>query len=238
MGSVCSCRESIASIPVALMRPTRRRARSHMRSASATPADTTPRSGPPWPGSTTIRLPRSRGPAWRSSSCSRIRCGTPTGDLAAELAQRAQRGGPAQAVRDEAVLALEAAQRVLGLLVEHPTRAARVVAELGEPLLQRDDVVAGHRGRDHQRQHPVAERPARVAQRAVGGGPDDAVGDQPALLLEGPDGVLQLGVEGRIVPHRTGKAALPQHRPDLDDRGTAVTSAQQLHALLARLARA
>ena len=49
-------------MPVAAIRPSSRRARSHIRSASVTPADHDPAVRPPWPGSITIRLPRSRGP--------------------------------------------------------------------------------------------------------------------------------------------------------------------------------
>jgi hypothetical protein len=87
----------------------------------------------------------------------------PAGDLPAELAQRTQGGGAAQPVGDEPVLALELLERGLGLLVEHPARSARVVPELEEALLQRDDVVAAHRGGDQEGEHPVAQLPPGLA---------------------------------------------------------------------------
>jgi hypothetical protein len=118
------------------------------------------------------------------------------GDLARpEQSQRPQRRRATHAVGDLGEVALEGPQRPLGLLVEDPTRPARVVAELEQPLLEGEDVVAAHRGGDEQCEHPVAEPPPGLAQLPVRGGADDAVGDEPAALLEGAHRVLERDVE-------------------------------------------
>jgi hypothetical protein len=46
-----------------------------------------------------------------------------------------------------------------------------------------------------EEQDPVAQLPPSGAQRAGGLGSDDAVGDQPARLLERPDRTVDRGVE-------------------------------------------
>ena len=191
-----SRRVSSASMPVAAMRPSSRRARSHIRSASVTPADRHAAVRAAVTGVDHDPLPAQAGAglAQQLLLAQQVRAAAldPTG---AELAQRAQRRRPADAVRDVAVVALERAQPALGLLVEHPAGPAGVVAELQQLLLQRHDVVPAHRRRDQQREHAVTERPAGLAQRAIGRLTDDAVGDQPALLLEGAHGVLDDRVE-------------------------------------------
>jgi hypothetical protein len=58
-------------------------------------------------------------------------------------------------------------------------------------------------------------------------------------LLKGPHGLLEGGVEPIVLRSRaartvTEQAELSQRGPDLDNVRTAVTSAQQLHAPLAR----
>ena len=106
-----SWRDSIASMPVADIRPTSRRARSHIRSASATPGDDHSAVGAAVAGVDDDPLaaqPRA-GLAQQLLLAQQVR--PAAGDLAAQLAQRAQGGGPAQAVGHEAVLALELAQR-------------------------------------------------------------------------------------------------------------------------------
>ncbi|SKU73330.1 Uncharacterised protein [Mycobacteroides abscessus subsp. abscessus] len=69
------------SIPIAVMRPSRRLAKSHKMSASlvgpSRPGTMRPRSPPPRPGSITMRLPDSCGPALRTCSVSRIACAEP-----------------------------------------------------------------------------------------------------------------------------------------------------------------
>ena len=71
----------------------------------------------------------------------------PAGDLAAEVAEVTQGARPAHAVGGHAVVALEAAQGLLGLAAEHAVGAPGVVAELQETLLEREDVVPGEGGR-------------------------------------------------------------------------------------------
>jgi len=56
--------------------------------------------------------------------------GPTTGDLAAEVMEVPQGARAAEAVRRHAVVALEAAQGLLGLATEDPVRAPGVVAEL------------------------------------------------------------------------------------------------------------
>nr|CRL81905.1 hypothetical protein CPGR_05121 [Mycolicibacter nonchromogenicus] len=74
-------RDRKVSMAMAVIRPSRRLAKSHKMSASLIGPDgvwmISPWSGPPRPGSTTIRLPESRGPDRRTSSSPRIACGEP-----------------------------------------------------------------------------------------------------------------------------------------------------------------
>ena len=68
-------------MPMAVIRPSRRLAKSHNTSASLMgpfgPWQIRPWSAPPRPGSIMIRLPDSLGPDRRTSSSSRIACGEP-----------------------------------------------------------------------------------------------------------------------------------------------------------------
>ena len=60
----------------------------------------------------------------------------PADDATAELAQRAQRGRPADAVRNQAVVALERAKRPLGVPAEYAIGPDQVIAHLQQLLLQ------------------------------------------------------------------------------------------------------
>ena len=64
-------------------------------------------------------------------------------DRAAELVERLEGRRAAGAVGGDADVALELAQRLLGLDAEHAVDAAAVEAHVEQPLLQRGDVVAG-----------------------------------------------------------------------------------------------
>ena len=129
-------------------------------------------------------LPDSVGPARLIASVSRIACGWPPDDGAGQLVERLERRRAAGAVGGDADVALELAQRLLGLDTEQAVDAAAVEAHVEQPLLQRADVVAGHQPRGHVGQDPVAEAPAGLVQRVVGRAADDAVDGEPALLLE------------------------------------------------------
>ena len=121
-----------------------------------------------------------------------------TGDLAAELAQRAQRGRAAGAVGGQPVVALEG--RAGPTSVSGPEDAVDrpgVVAELVQPVLQVDDVVAAGGALGVVAQQPVTERPAGLVERPVGLLADPAVDRQAADLLEVPDGELGGRVELR-----------------------------------------
>ena len=151
------------------------------------------------------------------------------GDEAAELLEGAQRGHAAGAVGDHAVLALEAAQRLLRAHAEHPVDPAGVEAELEQPLLQRGDVVADV-GVAGQGQQPVAEPPAGGGQRPVGLGADDAVDGDAAALLE-----LAQRPVGRLAEAVLGLG----EQPELDERGlhlvdggSGVATPVQLHGHL------
>jgi hypothetical protein len=145
-----------------------------------------------------------------------------------ELAQRAQRAGPAGAVRDEAVLALEPAQRLLRTGAEDAVGPAGVEAQLQQALLQGSDVVA-HERPGGQREQPVAELPAGGRQRAVGLRAHDPVHGEPAALLE-----LAQRPIGRLVEDVVGgdlgeQVEAVQQRLHVGDGGTPVAEAEQLH---------
>ena len=127
-------------------------------------------------------------------------------DRAAELVQRLEGGRPAGAVGHDADVALELAQRLLGLDAEQAVDPAAVEAHVQQPLLQGGDVVAGHQPGRHEEQDAVAEPPAGLVERVVGPRPDDAVDREAALLLERAHGAV-----GRLVEQRTGR--VQQRRP-------------------------
>ena len=117
--------------PAAASRPSIREARSKTRSASVVSPSVKPGlRSPPWPGSTTIRRPIRCGPLVHERGALPQQLRPAADHLAAELAQRAQRGRAAGAVGGEPVVALEGAQARLGLGAEDAVDRAGVVAEL------------------------------------------------------------------------------------------------------------
>src|SRR5690606_17611164 len=77
-------------------------------------------------------------------------------------------------------------------------------------------------------EQPVAEPPARLFEDPVGGWPDHAVGRQPTLLLELPDGVVDIDVEG--VERNAGFGVIKQPQlgeldPNLGNSRTGITKA-------------
>ena len=82
----------------------------------------------------------------------------------------------------------------MGVRAEVPVHATGVKAQVIELGLEFGDVVADVLW-VLQAQHPVAELVGGLAQGAQGGFVDHAVGDDAALLLEGPQGGCQDGVE-------------------------------------------
>ena len=103
-----------------------------------------------------------------------------------ELAQRVVAD---HAVGRQTGVALKVDQRALDRGVEDAALGSGVEAEEVELDLQRQYVVAA-KGGDAQVQQAVAERVAGLDQLVPGVGPEDAVDEQPALLLEGPEGEL------------------------------------------------
>ena len=161
----------------------------------------------------------------------------PAGDLAAELAQRPERGRAAGAVGGQAVVALEGAQPHLGLGTEDAVDRAGVVAELVQAVLQVGHVVPAHGAHRVVVQQPVAERPAGLGQGAVGLLADAAVDGEPAHLLEVTDGELGGGVVERLVQRRRllhGPRCRQQRQGaqggvHVGHGGAAVAGAQGLH---------
>ena len=72
---------------------------------------------------------------------------------------------------------------------------AGVETEILQPGLQRGDVVAVHRRTELMMQGARTQPVGRFAQRPVGGFADDAVDEQPAMLLKRPYRVVELVVE-------------------------------------------
>jgi hypothetical protein len=145
-------------------------------------------------------------------------------DGPAELGQRLEGGRAAGAVGDHADVALEVAQRLLGLDPEQAVHPAAVEPHVQQPLLQRCHVVTGHQPGRHEEQDPVTEAPTGLLEGVVGARPDLAVDRDPALLLEGPHGPVGGFVEQRTCRvQQLGTLALgeqPEHGelgPDLGD---------------------
>ncbi len=162
-----------------------------------------------------------------------------------EPGQRLQGGRPAGAVGRDADVALEVAHGLLGLVAVAAVDLADLEAEVEQPLLECDHVVAGEHVARDVGQQPVAEPPPGLLQHAVGARTDDAVDGQAALLLELADRPVEALVErvgaglrrdrvgrGAIRLGRcagvagTGQAEERQARPDLRDRCSAVAESE------------
>ncbi len=134
-------------------------------------------------------------------------------DSAGEGLHRAQGRGPAGPVDGDAEAALQLAQRPVGLRPEDAVHRTREEPQHDQPLLQRRDVVAAHHVPGHEEEHAVAQAPAGGLEHAQGLGADDAVGEQAAPLLEGPDGRL----EGPVVDLGCERVEAPGTRHDVVD---------------------
>ena len=136
-------------MPIAVIRPSSRLAKSHRMSASligpAGPWMIRPWSSPPRPGSMMMRLPDSRGTGASDQLLLADGVDGAAGDPGAEKVQGAQRLRSADAVGVQAVLPLIGHQRVVGLQPEVAVDQAGVEAEVLQPRLQGGDVVAVHR---------------------------------------------------------------------------------------------
>ena len=136
-------------MPIAVIRPSSRLAKSHRMSASligpAGPLMIRPWSSPPRPGSMMMRLPDSRGTGAADQLLLADGVRRAAGDPGTEKVQGAQRLRAADAVRVQAVLPLIGHQPVVGLQPEVAVDQAGVEAEVLQPGLQRRDVVAVHR---------------------------------------------------------------------------------------------
>src|SRR5690349_9516433 len=110
--------------------------------------------------------------------------GGTAGDGPPQHVERAKRFRADRSVRGQADVALELADRNIGLPAEYAVAAAGVEAHVQEPLLEQRDVVADVGMARDERQQPVTQLPVRFIQRAVGLDADNAVDPQPAPLLE------------------------------------------------------
>ena len=126
----------------------------------------------------------------------------------------------------------------MGLQTEVAVDQVGVEAEILQPRLQRRDVVAVHRCAELMIQRARAEAVGRLLQRAVGRLADDAVDQQPAVLLERAHRMVELVVEhverdvlagGQVVVGIVDHAQRRQRGPDLGDRTSAVTATQTRH---------
>src|SRR5262249_7413906 len=109
-------------------------------------------------------------------------------DAPGQLTQRPQRGGAADAVRAQAVVALESTQCALGVPAEDAVPTRHVIAHLEQLLLEGHHVVTGERAGGVVRQDAVAEAPPRAGQRRPGLTAHNAVDRQASALLEMPYG--------------------------------------------------
>ena len=125
----------------------------------------------------------------------------------------------------------------MGLQAEISVDQAGVETEILQPGLQRGDVVAVHRRTELVIQGAGAQPVGRFSQRAVGGFADDAVDQQPAVLLKRPHRVVELVVEhverdvssgAEICVRAVQMPERGQRSPDLGDRRTTVTAAQRV----------
>ena len=160
------------------------------------------------------------------------------GDPRTEKVQGAQRFRAADAVRVQPVLTLVGHQRVVGVQPEVAVDQAGVEPEILQPGLQGGDVVAVHRRAELMVQRAGAEPVRRLLQRTVGRLADDAVDQQPAVLLEGAHRMVEIVVEhvhrdvlagGQVLVGVVDHAQRRQRSPDLGDRTPAVTATQTRH---------
>ena len=161
-------------------------------------------------GSITTILPASRGRPCGSAPGPRISLGAPPLTRGLQPAERLERGRAAGAVGGSPRLRWKSRSAVLGRRAEVAVDAAHLEAHVEQPLLQREHVVAGHHVAGAVVEHPVAERPARLVQPAVGGAADHAVDGQAALLLEVAHRQLDALVvrrAGHRVDPRAGRSA-------------------------------
>ncbi len=180
----------------------------------------------------TMILPTSVGPLRRIVSASRSACGAPPVTVRLEPTERLERLRAAGAVVDDAHVALELAERAVGLPTEDAVDPAGVEPHVQQPLLQRGHVVADERVADGVLENPVAEAPASLVEQPPGLRADDAVDAGASLLLEVADGGVERVVERRRrvgrEPGGLEQAQVRQAAPDLGHGGTGVAAAVDL----------
>ena len=115
-----------------------------------------------------------------------------------EPAQGVQGLGTDHTVRGERAVALEVGDGRVREGAEGPVHQAGVEPELAESSLQLGDIVPRHRPGDDIAQVPGPQHVAGVVERGLGGRTHDSVGDQRTRLLEGQNGLLQVGVEDGV----------------------------------------
>ena len=142
------------------------------------------------------------------------------GREAAHARDRRERRRPAHAVGRRARVALELAQRGLGLGSEDPVLAPGVEAERVQPTLELGDVVAAQHG-SREVEEPVAELEAALDERAPGLRAADAVDSKAAHPLKIAHGGLE-----PVVEDVAGRGARSEPGPEVEHRCTAVAPSE------------
>ncbi len=188
-------RDRKVSMPIAVIRPSSRLARSHRMSASLIgPAPALDDQAMIGAASARVDDDALAGqPGTRPSDQFLLAdgLGGAAGDPGAQKVQRPQCLRSADAVGRHAVLPLIRHQRVVGEQPEVAVYQAGVEAEVLEPGLQGGDVVAVHRRAELVTEDAGAEAIGRLFECAIGRLTDDAVDEQAAMLLEGADRLVE-----------------------------------------------
>ena len=122
----------------------------------------------------------------------------PAHDRAPQVGEGSHRLGAYRAIRLQAEGCLEGAHGRVGRRPVDAIDLVRSEAELGQPGLQRDDVVALDEVLGDVAQHAVTKGPARAVEYGIRLTTDNAVDEQPPALLERLDRLLDVLVEDRI----------------------------------------
>jgi hypothetical protein len=98
--------------------------------------------------------------------------------------QGRQRGRSTGPISNEANIALEIAHGVKGLMPEDAVNAPRVKTHARQSLLQLSDVIAAKQVADLIAQQAIAQGPVGFIEGSHGVRPNNAVNQQPTLLLK------------------------------------------------------
>ena len=143
----------------------------------------------------TTTLPTRLEPVERTRSRSRRAAASPPATVRLSWARARSVSGPQVPSGRRPDAALQLAQAALGVGPEPAVGATGEHPEPQQLALQLEHVVAELQVAGHVPQDPVADPPPGGVERPGGVGADDAVGVQPAVLLEGAHRELEVVVE-------------------------------------------